>query len=155
MELLIVLLIGAAVIYFLYKKMHSSDGLASSNSAAEPVTPMPEPQPAPTVPVTVGTTALPEGWASYTPAEKIAFFNANNITEEQMLAHGISSADIAWMRDNGYTVGLAKPASEPVVPAVVESKKPARKAAPKKAAVKKPVVKDVPAKKPAARKSKK
>lgn len=150
MELLIVLLIGAAVIYFLYKKMHSSEGLVSSTPAAEPVTPMPEPQPAPTVPVTVGATTLPEGWASYTPAEKIAFFNANGITEEQMLAHGISSADIAWMRDNGYTVGLAKPAPEPTAP----TPKPTRAKRTPKPKVEKTPVKKPPIKKTSPKKVK-
>lgn len=52
MEILLVLLIGAGVLYYLYRKMAQPDNMDSLNanhSATPTVPPMPEPQPAPTV----------------------------------------------------------------------------------------------------------
>ena len=52
MEILLVVLIGAGVLYYLYKKMNQPESFDSTGSAPHGVptlTPMPEPQPAPTV----------------------------------------------------------------------------------------------------------
>ena len=51
MEILLVVLLGAGVLYYLYKKMNQPGNMDSlnSHSATPTVPPMPEPQPAPTV----------------------------------------------------------------------------------------------------------
>jgi len=52
MEILLVLLIGGGILYFLYRKMSQPDNMDSLNAnhlATPTVPPMPEPQPAPTV----------------------------------------------------------------------------------------------------------
>lgn len=108
MEILLVLLLGAGVLYYLYKKMNQPENMNSlhDHSVTPTVPPMPEPQPVLEVPTITSASQLPEGWNSYTPAEKIAFFNANGVTEKQLLAHGVTADEIVWMRANGYIVGL-------------------------------------------------
>jgi len=51
MEILLVLLIGGGVLYYLYRKMAQPDSMESLNNhtATPTVPPMPEPQPVPTV----------------------------------------------------------------------------------------------------------
>ena len=51
MEILLVLLIGAGVIYYLYRKMMQNDGVNTESTphGTPTVPPMPEPQPAPLV----------------------------------------------------------------------------------------------------------
>lgn len=52
MEILLVVLIGAGVLYYLYRKMNQPDNMDSLNSApigTPTVPPMPEPQPVPIV----------------------------------------------------------------------------------------------------------
>ena len=44
---------------------------------------------------------LPQGWETLTPQEKINWFNANNITAEQLATAGVPQADIAYMTQNG------------------------------------------------------
>jgi len=44
---------------------------------------------------------LPQGWESFTPQEKISWFNANNVTAEQLLTAGVPQADVAFMTQNG------------------------------------------------------
>ena len=48
---------------------------------------------------------LPQGWSSYGPQEKIAWFNANNVTYDQLRAAGVPQSDIDYMWSNGYTSG--------------------------------------------------
>lgn len=51
MEILLVVLLGAGVLYFLYKKMNQPDNMSSlhDHTATPTIPPMPEPQPAPIV----------------------------------------------------------------------------------------------------------
>lgn len=45
---------------------------------------------------------LPSDWSTYNAAQKIAWYNTNNITEAQLLAAGVDQATINWMKQNGY-----------------------------------------------------
>lgn len=45
---------------------------------------------------------LPDDWANYDPKQKIDWFNANNATPEMLKAQGVTDAEIAYMRQNGY-----------------------------------------------------
>lgn len=45
---------------------------------------------------------LPANWTSYTAAQKIAYFNENLITPNELLTTGVSQSDIDWMIQNGY-----------------------------------------------------
>ena len=45
---------------------------------------------------------LPGGWDSFTPQQKIAWFNQNNVSVEQLRAAGVPQSDIDWMLQNGY-----------------------------------------------------
>lgn len=45
---------------------------------------------------------LPYGWTGYDPAQKIDYFNANNVSADQLRGFGTSDADLAWMRGQGY-----------------------------------------------------
>jgi hypothetical protein len=55
--------------------------------------------------------ALPGDWDSYSEAFKIAWFNANQIKPSQLVAAGVPTSDIAYMRANGYTVQEQAPAA--------------------------------------------
>lgn len=46
---------------------------------------------------------LPPGWDKYTPADKINWFNTNNVSPEELEAVGIPESDIKWMQSQGYT----------------------------------------------------
>jgi hypothetical protein len=48
---------------------------------------------------------LPAGWTGFTPAEKISWFNANNVRPSQLTAAGVPASDINYMVNNGYTAG--------------------------------------------------
>lgn len=48
---------------------------------------------------------LPTGWTGFTPAEKIAWFNANNVKPSQLTAAGVPASDLNYMIGNGYTAG--------------------------------------------------
>jgi len=45
---------------------------------------------------------LPMGWGSFSPQEKIAWFNSNNVSVDQLRAAGVPQSDIDWMLANGY-----------------------------------------------------
>lgn len=47
---------------------------------------------------------LPANWSTYGAADKISYFNANNVTPVELAAVGVSGADLAWMQNNGYSV---------------------------------------------------
>lgn len=47
---------------------------------------------------------LPANWSTYGAADKIAYFNANNVTPVELATVGVSGADLAWMQNNGYSV---------------------------------------------------
>lgn len=51
----------------------------------------------------VGNIELPTNWGSYTPQQKISFFNENSITKIDLLNAGVTMFDIDWMLKNGYT----------------------------------------------------
>jgi len=55
------------------------------------------------------TNDLPSGWGTYTPEQKIDYFNANNVTPAQLLASdaGVTQNDINWMLEHGYNAGPA------------------------------------------------
>ena len=55
----------------------------------------------------------PAGWESYTPQQKISWFNANNVTPEQLLSAGVGQSDINWMQSQGYTGGTPAPTPAP------------------------------------------
>jgi len=54
------------------------------------------------------TAMLPSGWNSYSPQQKINWFNANNVSIAEMDAAGVSNDDINWMLQNGYKPADAK-----------------------------------------------
>ena len=54
---------------------------------------------------TIGSLKTPTGWNSFTPADKIKWYNDNGITPAQLLTAGQKQSDIDWMYANGYTVG--------------------------------------------------
>lgn len=56
---------------------------------------------------------LPAGWESYTPQQKISWFNANNVTPNQLLAAGVGQSDINWMQSQGYTGNAPTPTPAP------------------------------------------
>jgi hypothetical protein len=58
--------------------------------------------------------ALPEGWDSYGPGEKIDYFNTMGITPDDLMSVGIGQGDIDWMWNNGYNIGRPQP--QPVTP---------------------------------------
>jgi hypothetical protein len=69
-----------------------------------------------------GGLKLPEGWGvaggKYDdPAEKIAYFNQQNITPEQLLSanQGVTQADIDWMKTQGYASNTIAPGSNQYV----------------------------------------
>jgi len=68
------------------------------------------------------TINLPADWDSYFPDDKIIWFNANQITPSQLIAAGVSAADIAWMQANGYVVRdiVAAPEVESMRPKSVD-----------------------------------
>jgi len=53
--------------------------------------------------------SLPSGWGSYSPSQKINWFNNNGISPEMLSAVGVPQSDIDWMRGNGYGVGSSCP----------------------------------------------
>ena len=52
---------------------------------------------------------LPQGWASFTPQQKIDWFNTNKITVDQLHAAGVPQSDIDYMLANGYGSSANKP----------------------------------------------
>ena len=75
-----------------------------------PVTPPVTPVTPPVTPVTPPVTSvpgytLPAGWTGFTPAQKISWFNANNVRPSQLTAAGVPAEDVNWMINNGYTAG--------------------------------------------------
>ena len=48
---------------------------------------------------------LPGGWDSFTPQQKITWFNQNNVSYDQLRAAGVPQSDIDYMWSNGYTSG--------------------------------------------------
>jgi len=61
---------------------------------------------------------LPLDWYGYTPAQKAAWFNQNNVTPTQLRAAGVPDEDMAYLRQAGYTVRDAASAA-PVEPVQV------------------------------------
>ena len=59
---------------------------------------------------TIGSLKTPTGWNSFTPADKIKWYNDNGITPAQLLTAGVKQSDIDYMYANGYTIG--KPAAD-------------------------------------------
>lgn len=49
----------------------------------------------------VGLT-LPAGWDSYSPDQKIAWYNSNNVGGNTLIKAGVGQTDIDWMRQHGY-----------------------------------------------------
>jgi hypothetical protein len=52
-------------------------------------------------------------WATYSPAQKIAAFNAAGTTVEELAGAGVPQSDISWMLSNGY--------APPAAPAPIQS----------------------------------
>jgi hypothetical protein len=46
---------------------------------------------------------LPSNWNDYNAAQKIDYYNRNNITADKLLSAGAAQSDIDWMLNNGYT----------------------------------------------------
>jgi hypothetical protein len=81
--------------------------------------PILEPAPTPQEQATSVGLNLPAGWDSYTPLQKINWFNANKVAPEKLLQAGVSQADIDWMKGQGYTGAPAPtPAPTPAPPPV-------------------------------------
>ena len=69
-----------------------------------------------------GNLTMPEGWGTAggaydTPEEKIAYFNKQNITPDQLLGsnQSVTQADIDWMSQNGYAGNTIAPGSNKYV----------------------------------------
>lgn len=56
---------------------------------------------------------LPAGWDSYDAAQKIAWFNVNDVSTTELLNAGVDTDSINWMLNNGYTPPTEPP---PYVP---------------------------------------
>ena len=54
---------------------------------------------------------LPGGWDGFTPQQKIAWFNQNNVSVDQLRAAGVPQSDIDYMLANGYGSAANKPAA--------------------------------------------
>lgn len=50
---------------------------------------------------------LPSVWGGMGAAEKIDWFNQNNVSVDAMRQNGVTEDDIAWMKQNGYSGGPA------------------------------------------------
>lgn len=48
---------------------------------------------------------LPSTWGGMGAAEKINWFNQNNVSVDAMRQNGVADDEIAWMKQNGYTAG--------------------------------------------------
>lgn len=55
---------------------------------------------------------LPDDWNSYKPQDKIDWYNANNVSVDQLQNAGIAQPDLDWMMQNGYLGG-----AQPKIPA--------------------------------------
>lgn len=75
-----------------------------------------------TTPTNAGSVSLPSGWGSYTPEQKIAFFNQSGATTSTLKQGGVTDAEIAWMKQNGYTGGDGATTGGVTVGAVVGTK---------------------------------
>lgn len=64
---------------------------------------------------------LPAGWDSYDAAQKIAWFNANNVSTTELLNAGVDTDSINWMLNNGYA---PPPEPPPYVPPPVYTPPP-------------------------------
>lgn len=47
---------------------------------------------------------LPQNWESFTPAQKISWFNENQVDPGTLSRFGVTSEDVSWMREHGYSV---------------------------------------------------
>jgi hypothetical protein len=80
--------------------------IPGTTAVAPPLTSVAPPVTTAAPPVTsVPGLTLPEGWTGYTPAQKISWFNANNVRPSQLTAAGVPASDINYMVNNGYTAG--------------------------------------------------
>lgn len=70
--------------------------------------------------------SLPANWSTFTPAEKISYFNQKGVTPAELAQAGVSASDIAWMQSQGYTGGAAPVAAAPTTATIA----PARAAVP-------------------------
>ena len=70
---------------------------------------------------------LPQGWGSFSPQEKIAWFNSNNVSVDQLRAAGVPQSDIDYMLTHGY--GATKPTTDTGINALAEAQKVAQKQA--------------------------
>jgi hypothetical protein len=48
------------------------------------------------------TASLPADWSTYTPEKKVAYFNLNNISEDQLRLQDVPQSDIDYMKTIGY-----------------------------------------------------
>jgi hypothetical protein len=64
---------------------------------------------------------LPAGWDGYDAAQKIAWFNANNVSTTDLLNAGVDTDSINWMLNNGYA---PPPEPPPYVPPPVYTPPP-------------------------------
>jgi hypothetical protein len=62
---------------------------------------------------------LPAGWDSYDAAQKIAWFNANNVSTTELLNAGVDTDSINWMLNNGYAPPPEPPPYVPPPPVYV------------------------------------
>jgi hypothetical protein len=53
----------------------------------------------------IGLTTVPGNWDTYSPKQKIDWFNIHQITPSDLLAAGQKQSDIDWMYQNGYKIG--------------------------------------------------
>jgi len=62
---------------------------------------------------------LPAGWDSYDAAQKIAWFNANDVSTTDLLNAGVDTDSINWMLNNGYAPPPEPPPYVPPPPVYV------------------------------------
>lgn len=70
---------------------------------------------------------LPQGWSGFTPDQKIAWFNQNKVSVDQLHAAGVPQSDIDFMLTHGY--GATKPTTNTSIDALAEAQKVAQKQA--------------------------
>lgn len=57
---------------------------------------------APPSSITYPGAGLPSNWGTYSPQQKIEYFNANGTTPDQMRKYGATDTDFNWMAANGW-----------------------------------------------------
>ncbi len=105
---------------------YSPKGTAGGIATPTPTATAPSaviPPVAATPPAVMASLGLPGNWDTLDAAQKIAQLNTMGITPDKLVALGIPTGDIDWMKTQGYTGGVAPVVSRaPVTPTAVPVK---------------------------------